>query len=49
MVQECVVNFDNLFTVPKMRLEKRITILSAERMEDVDKALAFALGMNRFL
>lgn len=49
MLRECVVNFDNLFTVPKSQIGKRITTLSADRLEDVDSALAYALGMNRFL
>ncbi len=49
MFRECAINFDNLYTIPKRQLGKRITMLSAERMEDVDKAIAYALGMNRFL
>lgn len=47
MLRECVVNFDNLFTIPKAHIEKRITTLSAERMLDVDNALKFALGIDR--
>ena len=49
MLRECVVNCDNIFTVRKRELGKQITALSAERMNDVDDALAYALGMNRFL
>jgi len=43
----CAVNLDNLQTVPKAKLGALITKLSAERMAEVERALAFALGMTR--
>lgn len=43
----CVVNLDNVQTVPKDKLGALITMLSAERMAEVERALAFALGMGR--
>ena len=41
------VNLDNLQTVSKARIGALITVLPAERMMEVEQALAFALGMPR--
>lgn len=43
----CAVNLDNVQTVPKHKLGALITTLSPERMAEVERALAFALGMTR--
>jgi mRNA interferase MazF len=43
----CAINLDNVQTVAKSRLGALITTLSAERMVEVELALAFALGMTR--
>ena len=43
----CVVNLDNVQTVPTHKLGAPITTMSAERMAEVERALAFALGMTR--
>lgn len=43
----CAANLDNVQTVPKQKLGALITTLSAERMVEVERALAFALGMTR--
>ena len=40
-------NLDNVQTVPKHRLGALITTLSADRKAEVERALAFALGMAR--
>ena len=42
----CVVTLDNLQTVQKAQLGRRITTLSAPRMNAVEQALCFALGMD---
>jgi mRNA interferase MazF len=39
------INLDNLQTVAKARIGALITVLPAERMMEVEQALAFALGM----
>ena len=39
----CAVNCDHLQTVNKARLGKLVTRLSTERMEDVGRAVSFAL------
>jgi len=43
---ECVVNFDNLKTVPRARLSEPITTLSGPRMHEVCRALAIATGCD---
>ncbi len=42
----CAASFDNLQTVPKMRVGHRICHLTDRRMRDADKAIAFALGLG---
>ncbi|NOX63369.1 MAG: type II toxin-antitoxin system PemK/MazF family toxin [Chloroflexi bacterium] len=44
----CVVNLDNVQTVPKHKIGRLLSKLSFERMEEVDRALCFALGVDRF-
>lgn len=46
MPQACVVNADNVATIPKAWLEERITTLTAARVAELDQALAFALGLE---
>lgn len=41
------VNLDNLQTVSKAKIGALISVLSAERMMEVEQALAFALGLSR--
>jgi mRNA interferase MazF len=41
----CAANMDNLQTVPKGNLGPLIAVLSPHRMQDVDRAIAFALGL----
>jgi mRNA interferase MazF len=44
--RKCVVNADNLVTVPKVWLESRIAPLRAEKVEELDRALKFSLGLK---
>ena len=44
--QLCVVNLDGIQTVPKQWLENSITTLSPSKMDAVDKAIKFALGLE---
>ena len=46
MPVECVVNLDNILTMPKSRLTERITTLSAEKMTAVVKTIVFALDLR---
>lgn len=43
----CTVNLDNVQTIPKSKFGALVATLSAERMAEVERALAFALGMTR--
>jgi len=44
--KDCVVNLDVIDTVLKKALTEKITSLSFEKLEAVEKALKFALGLN---
>ena len=45
----CAVNLDNIQTVRKSGLGSLITTLSPLRMQEVERALCFALGMDWLL
>ena len=47
VINLCVISLDNLQTLIKRNIGSLITTLSIERMHEVEKALAFALGMSR--
>ena len=49
VLTESAVNLDNLQTVPKARLGGLITILSPNKIEAVERAICFALGMDHLL
>jgi mRNA interferase MazF len=42
----CVANADNVATIPKAWLEERIATLSDERVIELNRALAFAMGLD---
>lgn len=46
MPAHCVANLDDILTIPKARLTERITILSAEKMTGVARAVIFALDLR---
>ena len=46
MPTHCAVNLDDILTIPKARLAERITILSAEKMTAVARAVIFALDLR---
>ncbi len=41
---DCVVNFDNIHTVPQTALRRRVVALSAARMAEACRVLAAATG-----
>ena len=45
MPAACVVNVDDILTVPKSVLKDRVTVLSANKMEAVASAIRFALDL----
>ena len=46
MPQQCVVNLDDILTIPKARLAERITTLSPQKMAAVARAIIFALDLK---
>jgi len=46
MPTECVINLDDILTIPKSRLTEQITALSAEKMTAVRKSIVFALDLR---
>jgi mRNA interferase MazF len=44
MKQPCAVNLHNVMTVPKADIGRRVTQLDPERLREICRALAFALG-----
>jgi mRNA interferase MazF len=43
--RRCVANADNLVTIPKRWLEGRLSLLRPEKVEALDAALRFSLGL----
>lgn len=41
----CIVNLDDLTTIEKSFLKQRIAILSAEKMQQIEEAIRFALDL----
>ena len=46
MPQQCVVNLDDILTIPKARLAERITTLSPQKVSAIAKAIIFALDLK---
>jgi len=46
MPARCVVNLDDITTVPKSLIKERITVLSAEKIQKIDEAICFALDIS---
>jgi len=46
MPASCVVNTDNLHTIPKPRLLQRITVLAGHRLFALDQALRHSLDLE---
>jgi mRNA interferase MazF len=46
MPADCVVNTDNLHTIPRDRFRQRITELPSERLYQLDRSLEFSPGLE---
>ena len=46
MPARCVVNLDDITTLPKVLIKERITALSLEKIKRVDEAIRFALDLD---
>ena len=44
--QRCAVNLDTITTVPKSTLSRKVAALSYQKLEAVEAALHFALGLK---
>ena len=44
--RSCVANLDTITTIPKKALRERLCLLRPEKIEAVDAALRFALGLD---
>ncbi len=49
ILTESAINLDNLQTIPKAKLGGLITVLSPRKIAAVERAICFALGMDRLL
>jgi mRNA interferase MazF len=49
LMKECVANLHSLQTVPKENLGSVITVLSGERMREIESAISFALGFEELV
>ena len=47
MPERCVVNLDDIMTIPRSLLTRRVTTLSDDKMALVSKAISFALDLER--
>ena len=41
----CVANLDDIATIPKTLIRQRISVLSTEKMQEVEAAIRFALDL----
>jgi mRNA interferase MazF len=46
MPTRCVVNLDDITTLPKSLVKQRITLLSPEKIQKIDEAIRFALDLS---
>ena len=46
MPARCAVNLDEITTLPKVLIRQRITSLSAEKIQQIDQAIRFALDLD---
>ena len=46
LLTNCAANFDNIQTVPKNKMGSLIAYLPSERMTEINRAIAFALGLD---
>ena len=46
MPASCVVNLDDITTLPKSLIKQRITVLSPEKIQKIDEAICFALDLS---
>lgn len=46
MPAKCVINLDNILTIPKQNLDRNLTSLADDKLELVEHAMKFALDLH---
>lgn len=46
MPTACVINLDDITTLPKALIKQRVTALSPEKLQRIDEAIRFALDLR---
>lgn len=46
MPPNCVINLDNILTIPKQNLDRSLTTLTPEKLALVERAIKFALELH---
>ena len=46
LLADCAANMDNIQTVPKRNVGSLVALLTQERMAEVNRDIAFALGLD---
>jgi len=46
MPASCVVNLDDITTLPKVLITQRLTALSPDKIQQIDEAIRFALDLD---
>jgi mRNA interferase MazF len=46
MPANCVINLDNILTIPKQNLDRSLTTLTPEKLALVERAIKFALELH---
>ena len=46
MPRDCVINADIITTIPKDYLRTRLASMSADKLDELEKAIHFAMGME---
>ena len=49
LTHRCVANFDNVRTIGRSRLTRRIGVLTQSRVNEVKRALGYALGWDELM
>jgi mRNA interferase MazF len=49
VLEACAANLDNLQTIPKAKIGSLLTMLAPDKMQAVEQALCFALGIDSFV
>jgi len=46
LIKSCVINLDKIYTIPRSGLSEKIATLNSEKMQAVERAVHYALGLE---